>query len=189
MLLVQNNFSLFLHIFCFISFHSGRGECCHLALVATSYKMQHPKEKKIFYFLLENWSQIFRGQELNHACQITNPCRHTQPQPCSTYTWSPAKAGLRNRHTLLIPPFISPLYFSLLFLPTEQKHSSGASFPPCDSHFHVLLCTMSNLKTWQWTLTPTCNDHTAQKLGRTSLPEEVSVCKGALGEKALPDTL
>jgi len=127
----QNNFSFCLHIFCFLSFHSGRGECFHLALVATSYKMQHPKEKNTL-FLLKNWSQIFRGMKLNHACQTVNPCRRTQPQPCSAYTRSPAKAVLRNCHapshpsrysSSLLLPFISPLYSS--------PQSRNAALGPC----------------------------------------------------------
>lgn len=123
----QNNFSFCLHIFCFISFHNCRGECCRLALVATSYKMQHPKgkKKKSILFLLKNWSQIFRGREINQVCQALNPCRHMQPQPHSAYMGNPAKAGMRN---CLAPLYLSLYSSSLLFLFIPPLYSSLQSW-------------------------------------------------------------
>lgn len=156
MLLEQNNFSLSLHIFCFISFHSGRGECCHLALVATSYKMQHPKEKNILFFAWKLESDFQRtGAKSclpNNKSLQAHTATRSHSHAAHTREALP-KLGWGTAALLLIPPFISPLYFPHLFLPTEQKQSSKASFPPYDSHFHVLLCTTSNLKTWWWTLT------------------------------------
>lgn len=139
MLSDQNNFSFCLHIFCFISFHDCRREHCHLALVAASYKMQHPKGKNIYF--ASKLESDFHWKELNSVCQTANPCRHMQPQPRSTHIGSSAKAQLRNRVILYFPLYFSSLllYSLSLFLFTEQKYIPGALLPLCD--LYIMVCT------------------------------------------------
>lgn len=185
----QNNFSFCLHIFCFISFHNCRGECCCLALVATSYKMQHPKGKKkrSILFLLKNWSQIFRGREINQVCQAVNPCRHMQPQPHSAYMGNPAKAGLLVAGCcllLFICPFIPlPLYSSSLFLFTELKCSSEelwglilTLWPPVTGLYIVRgLKRVMDTNYYSWW--PWCTEAGQKKSLRGSLHLQSSPCR------------
>lgn len=183
----QNKFSFCLHIFCFISFHSGRGECCHLALVATSHKMQNPKEKKysIFAWKLES---DFQRKGAKSCLPNSKSLQAHAATATQRVHEGPPKLGWGTAMLPLIPPFIPPLYSTPLFLPTEQKYSSGASFALCDSWRQVPLHTTKNLKTGWRPLIPAPNVHAAQKLGRKSLPEEVFICKGALAEGTLLGT-
>lgn len=112
----QNNFSFCLYIFCFISFHSCRGVCCHLAFVATSYRMQHSKEKKysIFTWKLESDFQrkgtkscLPKSKSLQaHAARAT---QRTHVEPCQSWAEELPCSSLFLSLFLLVSP---PLYSS-----------------------------------------------------------------------------
>lgn len=162
----QNNFSFCLHIFSFISFHSGRGECCHLALVATSYKMEYPKEKKFFFF---DWKieSDFQRKGAKSCLPSSESLQAMQPQPRGAYMWSPAKAGLRNCH--------APPYSSLYFSPQSRNTTLG---PLSHSVTSGILCHRAqDLGTRGWPLTLVCKLRKKKRL-----PEQISICKEGLAD-------
>lgn len=122
----QTNFFFCLHILCFISLHSGRGECCHLALVATLYKMQHPKEKRNCLFFARKLESDFQRKGAKsclpnseslkaHAATAT---QHIHMKPCQSW------AEELLHCSLFLPLF---LFFnpSLYFPPQSRNITLG----------------------------------------------------------------
>lgn len=112
----QNNFFFCLYIFCFISFHSCRGVCCHLAFVATSYRMQHSKEKKYSIFTWKLESDFQRKGTKSCLPKSKSLQAHTaramqraHVKPCQSWAEELPRSSLFLSLFLLVsPPFIPP---------------------------------------------------------------------------------
>lgn len=155
---IKTNFPC-LHIFCFISLHSGRGECCHLALVATSYKTQDPKEKNysIFAWKLESdfqrkgakWCLPNSEYLQAHAAAATatqrihvKPCQsRAEALPRSSlflslfFLFSPPLYSSPQSRSTVLGPLSHPVTPGVMFLCTRGISKQG------DGHWLLLLMT------------------------------------------------